>query len=287
MNIELMADYACQVGEAPLWHPIEKRIYWSDIVGGRLFRLDPKTGEHEEFYRGDMVGGMTLQADGQLMLFMMQGEVALWQEGKLDQVVKEIPEERGFRFNDVFVDPIGRVFCGSMAIDGTELGRLYRLDVDGSMTVVADGIGISNGMGLTPDLKQMYYTDSSVGEIYIFDYDQETGDIGNKRVFVKVPEAEGVPDGMTVDVEGFVWSARWHGGAVYRYDPTGIEQMRVEIPVPKVSSVTFGGDDMMDMYVTTAIEGSTKEIDGEHAGGLFRARPGVKGQKEFFSRVKL
>ena len=92
------------------------------------------------------------------------------------------------------------------------LGRLYRLDHDGTMTKILEGIGTSNGMGFTPDRKQMYYTDSPKHEIYLFDYEQATGDITNQRVFVRT-QGGGAPDGLTVDAEGYVWSARWDGGS--------------------------------------------------------------------------
>ena len=149
MEPELVADYQCQVGEGPMWHPMEKRVYWTDIPTGRMFRFDPSTGEHERFYEGEEVGGFTVQDDGALLLFMATGAVARWRDGDLSHIVDEIPEERESRFNDVIADPAGRVFCGTMPT-GDSLGRLYRLDLDGSLTVVLEGIGISNGMGFTP-----------------------------------------------------------------------------------------------------------------------------------------
>jgi sugar lactone lactonase YvrE len=166
------------------------------------------------------------------------------------------------------------------------LGRLYRLDVDGTLTKVLEDIGCSNGMGFAPDRKQMYYTDTRRFEIYLFDYDQDSGEIANRRLFVRVPEGEGGPDGMTVDAEGYVWSARWGGGRLVRYAPNGAQVARIDFPARKVSSVTFGGPDYADMFVTTA-GGDNKQEDGPGAGGLFRLHPGVGGVPEFYSRVGL
>ena len=283
MEIELIADYRCQTGEGPLWHAIEKRLYWLDIPAGRMFRYDPTTDQHEQCYQGEPIGGFTVQADGALLLFMPRGAVRLWREGEMTTIIDEIPDERETRFNDVIADPAGRVFCGTMPTKD-RLGRLYRLDVDGRLKILLEGIGISNGMGFTPDRKQMYYTDSAKREIYLFDYDIESGDISNQRVWLTTPEGEGVPDGMTVDAEGCVWSARWDGGFLARYRPDGSEERRIEFPARKVSSVTFGGKDYTDIYVTTA-GGLNKEMEGTGAGALFRVRAGIQGPPEFFSRV--
>lgn len=285
MEPELIADYACVTGEGPLWHPDERRLYWVDIPAGRMFRYDPATGSHEECYSGEVVGGFTVQQDGALLLFMDRGAVAVWRGGNLEYVIEEIPDERESRFNDVIADPAGRVFCGTMPTR-ERAGRLYRLDVDGTLTVVLDGIGCSNGMGFTPDRRRMYHTDSRAREIYLFDYDEASGAIANRRLFVQTPEGEGVPDGMTVDAEGCVWSARWDGGCAVRYAPDGTERRRIEFPARKVSSVTFGGDDYADMYVTTA-GGDKKEQEGAGAGALFRLDAGVRGVPEFRSRIGL
>jgi len=285
MEPELIADYQCVTGESPLWHPAEQRVYWLDIPTGRMFRYDPATGKHEQFYQGDVVGGFTIQADGALLLFMAHGAIKTWRQGKLTTVLDEIPDERESRFNDVIADPLGRVFCGTMSTK-ERLGRLYRLATDGQLAKLLEGIGTSNGLGFTPDRRRMYYTDSRKREIYLFDYDQASGAISNQRVFVRTPEGEGVPDGMTVDAEGYVWSARWDSGCLVRYAPDGREVLRIPFPAKKVSSVTFGGKDYSDIYVTTA-GGNRKAEEGAGAGALFRLRLGIQGVPEFPSRVRL
>jgi D-xylonolactonase len=155
------------------------------------------------------------------------------------------------------------------------------------MHKVIDDIGCSNGMGLTLDRKQLYYTDSEAHEIYLFDYDAGTGELSNRRIFVKHGREHGLPDGMTVDAQGYVWSAHWDGNCLIRYSPQGEEVSRIPFPARKVSSVTFGGDDYADIYVTTA-GGDNKPVEGQGAGALFRLRiPGVRGLPEYYSRVLL
>jgi sugar lactone lactonase YvrE len=285
-QIELIADYACVTGENPLWHPMEKRLYWLDIPRGRMFRYDPATGTHEPCYQGEQVGGFTIQADGSLLLFGARGAIRVWREGIVRTIVEEIPEERGSRFNDVIADPSGRVFCGTMATGPGHSGSLYRLDLDGKLSRVLDGIGCSNGMGFTPDRKRMYHTDSQPREISLFDFDDRTGSLANRRLFLRMPEGS-IPDGMTVDSEGFVWGAIWGGSCVIRFSPEGGEVERIELPAKLCTSLTFGGPNLTDLYVTCA-GGDDKRSNGPGAGGLYRVRgTGHRGVPEFLSRVGL
>jgi len=285
MKPKLVADYNCVIGEGPLWHPAEKRLYWVDIETGRVFRYDPASGKHEQVLQDGVIGGFTIQADGSLLLFMAKGTVKIWRKGKLSIVIEHIPDEEESRFNDVIADPEGRVFCGTMST-ASRPGRLYRLDTDGTLSQVLKGIKGSNGMAFTPDRKCMYYTDSLKHEIYLFDFDRSTGGLTNQRVFARNSPAEGEPDGLTVDAEGFVWSARWGGGCLVRFTPDGKEDRRIRFPAKKVSCMTFGGEGYRDMYVTTA-GGNNKKDEGTGAGALFRLDAGVRGVPEFLSKIGL
>ncbi len=292
MEPELIADYRNDTGEGPLWHPMEKRLYWVDIPNGRLYWFDPTTGKHDLFYEVDWIGGFTIQEDGGLLLFMEKGGVAVLSEGNLRYIIEDITGEEENRFNDVIADPAGRVFCGTMPMDvkralaGERLGRLYRLDLDGSITQILDGLYTPNGMAFTPDRKRMFFTDSVERKIYLFDYDAETGAISNRRVFVETPDGQGVPDGMTIDADGYIWSARAGDSALYRYSQEGVEDRVIRFPTRIVSSLTFGGDDLDEIYVTT-IGGDNKEEQGPGAGALFRLKLGVRGVPEFLSRIWL
>merc|ERR1711964_895814 len=138
--VELIADYECITGENPMWHPLENRVYWLDIPTGRLFRYDPQSGEHENFFtHTEDIGGFTIQLDGSLLLFMARGAIGILQGNLISYIIDEIPEEKASRFNDVMADQEGRVFCGTMPQEG-KLGTLYRLDTDGSIHPLLDGI---------------------------------------------------------------------------------------------------------------------------------------------------
>lgn len=285
MKPEIILDPGLEIGENPIWHPEERCVLFEDIATGRIFRWDPAGDKLEVVCEAGTIGGFTIQQDGSLLLFMADGRIQKREGAGLKNVIDEIPAERGTRFNDVIADPEGRVYCGTMPGDDGS-ARLYRLEKDGSIHLVQQGIGLSNGMGFSPDLRRMYHTDSSNRTMYVYDYERATGLLRNRKVFMQVPEGEGVPDGLTVDSEGCVWSARWDGGCIVRYAPDGSEVLRIRFPVKKVSSVTFGGDDFTDLFVTTAGGGNTANEE-RGAGALFRVRTGCRGVPEFKSRVAL
>lgn len=286
MEPELIANYQCETGEGPLWNPTEQMLYWIDIPNGRIFRYDPSTGHHEVYFEsGREIGGITLQADGSLLLFMDRGSIARLSNGELEYVVEEMPDDVDTRFNDIIADPAGGVFCGTMPTDDKP-GNLYRLAPNGSISVVVPNVGISNGLGFTPDKQHMYYTDSTARKIYVFDFDESTGAFSNQKTLIETPEGEGIPDGMTVDANGDIWSARWDGWAMHRYSAEGVHKQTIEFPTKKVSAAAFGGPDYTDMYVTTAGASDISE-NGESAGALFRVNLGIAGKSEFVSRIGL
>ena len=275
--------------ENPLWHQQHGLVYWTDIPNGRLFRYDPTpknaAKDYEQIYTGEPVGGFTIQADGSLLLLKTNGTVETWREGKVTSVVEEIAEVKGTRFNDAIADPEGRVFSGTMAKDNIK-GRLYRIDPDGSIQEILQGLLVPNGMGFSLDYRYFYLTDSDQHAIFRFDYDRATGHISNQQSLIKIPTDKGVPDGMTVDSEGYIWSARWNGSAVYRYSPEGQEVLRIDLPTPKVSCVAFGGADYHQLLISTAREGQAIAKDNV-AGELFHLRVAFTGQPELLSRIGL
>lgn len=280
---EIIADYACELGENPVWHPMEQRLYWCDISRGRLFRYSPESQIHEQCYEGRTIGGFTIQADGALLLFMDGGAVAIWREGFPLQIVQQIEAERTSRFNDVIADPMGRVLCGALPTSDRK-GRLYRVDLDGSFHVLLENVGCPNGMAFTLDNRGVYFTDSDEGEIYLFDYDVESGSLSNRRVMARFDAADGQPDGIALDVEGRLWIALWDGACIVRLGSNGSVEERIPIPAVKTTSLAFGGEAGTEMYITTA-GGDEKDINGNHAGALFRLRTGVAGRAEFLSRI--
>jgi L-arabinonolactonase len=277
-----------QLGEGPTWSVDEQALYWVDIYGKRIERLDIETGQRRTFHLPYQVGAVVFRQKGGFVLAADQG-FAFW-DGSSENVQSLSNPEQGkplYRFNDGKVDPGGRFWAGTM-YDGPELnprptGSLYRLDPDGLITVKETGVLISNGIGWSPDQRTMYYTDSIRKTIYSYDYDVFTGEIANRKVFIHTVDEPGVPDGLTVDSEGFIWSARWNGWKVIRYDPAGKPEREIKVPTACPSSVMFGGRDLKDLYITSA----WKELTAEErnfqplAGNLFMVRVEAQGLPEF------
>jgi len=293
MQIEKLAEENALVGEGPLWNPEEQKLLWTDIHNGKLFSYDPATGKNTLIHQGAKVGGFVQNRQGGYVLCIWDG-ILLWRsDADWVRFQPESHEGELLRFNDVIGDPGGRVFAGSYF--GDKPGKLYRFDPDGKVSIAAEGIGCSNGMGFSPDLKTMYYTDAAARTIYAYDYQKETGEISRQRVFVKVSDRDGVPDGMTVDAEGFVWSANWFGACIIRFDPDGKEERRIQTPAKQTSSAMFGGKDLDELYFTSADykcePGSPLDPVGYdwddygrayRGGGLFRVLGlGIQGREEF------
>ncbi|HET9958866.1 MAG TPA: SMP-30/gluconolactonase/LRE family protein [Polyangiaceae bacterium] len=278
-----VANYHCEIGENPLWNPDDACLYWVDIATGRLFRARHADGAHECFWQGDAIGGFTLQADGSLLLFEADRIARLdLRTGQRRVLIEGIDPDMA-RFNDVIADPEGRVFAGTFG-NTQESGGVYRIDPDGSYRCLWKGTQIANGMGFTRDLKRFFWTCSTTARIFEFDYDRVTGELSNRRLLYQAQPSEGSPDGLTVDSEDTIWTARWGGHQVLRLDLQGRVVSRLELPVPKVSSVTFGGPQLDTLYITTAGgDSSSTAADGT----LYRWHAPVRGQADFRSRVLL
>lgn len=283
----LLVDLPCRTGEGPIWDDRRNVLFWTDIPPGRIYRYDPTTGANDLVFEHEHeVGGSTLQEDGSLLLFCSFGTVLRLDPdtGEVATVIERIEAEADSRFNDVEAAPDGSVLCGTMPSDAHP-GRLYRLFPDGSLTLLFDDIGLSNGIGFSPDRRTMYHSDTNTRRIYALDYDPETGVIANRRILIGDPAGEGFPDGMTVDAEGTIWSARWDGRALYAYTPEGAAIGRVKFPVRKVSSIAFGGPGCATAFVTTAAASGRDEAEGELAGSLFSVDLGVSGVPPFRSSI--
>lgn len=291
VSAELLVDVACQLGECPTWHAEERRLYWTDISAGRLYFWDADSGRHELCYEERPVGGMTVQRNGELLLFRDKGNVVAFREGRiLRTVIESIPGLERTRFNDVIADPCGRVFAGTMSFNNQANGRLYRIECDGSFSLVSEGHATPNGMGFSLQCDVFYFTDSRRRIIYRYKYCAEDGAIGEGDIFHRVSDEDlprlGRSDGMTVDAEGNIWSARYEGAQVLKISPEGDVLESWPVPVLNVTSLTFGGDALDELFVTTA-GGDRRNAQFALAGSVFRLRPGVRGRAEFRSAIGL
>lgn len=284
MTPKLLVPTHCKCGENPLWDADAKCFYWTDIPSRVLYRCGADGEDFEVFFRSDqMVGGFTLQADGSLLLFRENDIVRLDETGVLAGTIPF--DDRGAeRFNDVIADPQGRVFAGTIG-KTEDSGALYRLDHYGRLRLLFRGTKISNGMGFSGDLLTFYWTCSTTGVIFRFSYDDDTGNLAGREVFYTAKPDEGTPDGMTVDTEDFIWSARFGGSSIHRHAPDdGRIVETVSFPVERITACTFGGDDHHELYATTA--GGSDGSDTED-GAIYKMTVNATGRPEFRSRILL
>ncbi len=272
------------LGEAPAWCPVERVVYWVDIEGRTILRMDPRSGERQVFPQAYEFGCLVKRADGGFIGGTNAGLVHLDADLKSTEIFatpeSEFPNNR---FNDGKCDRRGRFWVGSTDKNETEPnGALYRVNGSSDVLRMLPDVIVSNGLGWSPDDSVMYFTDSGCGVIYAFDFDLDTGGVDNRREFARVAPADGLPDGLAVDAEGFVWGANWGGWRITRYDPDGRIDRIIDLPVPQVTSVAFGGDRLDRMFVTTARLGLTGDQlkEAPLSGGLFMIDAGVAGLPE-------
>lgn len=272
----------CILGEGPLWHSDRGLLYWVDIEGNSFHTYSIDSGRIDTYQVGQPVGCLAFRSSGGLVMGLRDG-LAFWDHktAEIEMISAPEKERNGARFNDGKVDPKGRFWAGTIGED--DHSSLYRLDPDGKVHTMETGIQISNGLGWSPDAKTMYYTDSPLRKIYAYDFDLESGSITNRRDLVNVPSPDGLPDGLTVDSEGFIWSAHWDGWRITRYDPEGKIERVIYLPVQRPTSCTFGGIDLDHLFITSARTGLSESELREQplAGDLFLIQTGIHGQQEY------
>ena len=281
-EVALALDVQAELGEGPVWDPRGACLYFVDILQGRVHRFDPATGALRTYDAGRMVGAVVPTDGDDMMLVVQDGFARLdTTTGGVRAVARIDAARPDLRFNDGKCDPAGRLWAGTMALDERRgAGALYRLDPDGIVRCILRGVTISNGLDWSDDGATMYFIDSPTRSIDVFDVDAASGDVRNRRSFVRIPPGDGVPDGMTLDADGCVWVALWGGGAVHRYSPDGERAAVVRVPTGYPTSCAFGGADYGDLYITTAHVKLTPQerVEQPQAGGVFRVRPGAKGR---------
>jgi len=293
-NIEQIYDGICHLGECPVWHVEQQKLYWTDILNRRLWVHDPQTRQSRKFWEGrHQIGGFAFTGKGGMVMCTDTGVYLLEASefGKKDartRKIVDVPMGPDDIFNDITVDPKGRIFGGVMRLDNTD-GTLYRIEKGKEPEPVIRGVCCPNGMTFSMDEEWFYHTDSVKRTITRFAYDADTGAISDPAVFYQGSEAGGEPDGITLDAEDHIWVAFWGASAVRRLDPNGSVVAEIPIPAKQPSSVMFGGKDLSDLYITSAAEDAADlenglDSDGEFLGGpVYRCRTPFRGRPEWLA----
>lgn len=275
-----------RLGETPIWAPDENALYWVDWGGEPTCRWELGSGELSTFPTDIAVTSLARRATGGWIAIAQDGIYGWDPKSNQYELIAGPPNPARpeIIYNDAAVDQQGRLLVGTVNIDDPFLpdGSLYRLDPDGSLHELDTDYATANGIGLSLDGKTVYVADQRKWEIIALDYDPENGDTSNRRIFASVPKNEGMPDGLIVDAEGYIWNGHWDGWRLTRYDPDGKIERQIIFPVQHVISFAFGGKDLDVLYVTTASWDFT-EIDWQKqpwAGDLFQVHTGIKGLLE-------
>jgi sugar lactone lactonase YvrE len=284
-----IAPTADRCGEGVVWHAAQSTVYWTDInrfiIHG--FSLADR-GVRSWFFEEPATAIVLTDRDDTLAVVLASG-VILWQPSQ------DTRRPFGFqldgypkvRLNDARVDPQGSLWAGTMRNnvnpDGSSGeaggldGVLYRIDGNKAVSTHRMNIGVSNTLAWSPDRKHFYFADSLANVIWSYDYDEASRTISNEKSFFE-GYSRGLPDGSTMDAEGFLWNCRYGGNCVVRVAPDGKIDRVIEMPTPNITTCTFGGADHSTLYITTAAAGAPP---GDRvAGSLFALQPGVKGQPE-------
>ena len=296
-QLQIIADYGDLCGENPIWDGRTGTLYWTDCVGLRFYQYHKASGKHAVIKKKFEINGAAFNEPSGFVVCNNSG-FWLWDGAEKVELIANRVDESKCQMNDSIADPAGRFLAGSWFYNPNqkyELGKLFSVNTDGKVSIVDEGIHLANGLGFSPDCKTLYFADSAARLIYAYDYNQETGNVRNRRVFVKVPSDEGLPDGLTVDAEGFVWSAQWYGSCVVRYDPDGKLERRVMTPAKQTSSLAFGGEDLTDIFITTAGQSEPMPAmppgydsnSGYFGGRLYHVNLGIKGKEEFRANISL
>jgi len=291
MEFSLFADPDCELTENPLWNRTDRMLYWKGWTPETIYRKTPGTppAAFERFQLPvGQIGGFAFMPDGTLLIFAEHGRAWHWTPGTPPKLLAELPGADGETFfNDLIVDPAGRVFLGILAHNyfdnlhrpGVKLtgGSLWRFDPDLSFHCLEPETGNTpNGMGFSPDRNFFYFAVTDDNTIYRYDYNSANGEISNRTAWLRSPAC----DGMTVDSEGCLWIAQAGGNPLARYSPAGVLLAEERLPVRGLTSVTFGGDDLQTIFVTTA-KAPLGADSAPGAGGVFHKRQSIKGLPEY------
>lgn len=261
-------------GEGPVWFGGWGGLRYVDMLAGDVVTLR-SDGTLDRLHVGTVAAVVRPRRGGGSVIGVERGFALEDPDGTV-RTLPEVWSYTGVRMNEGGCDPDGRFWCGSMAYDQARgAASVYRLDPDGSVSVGLEHVTVSNGLEWSPDGSLAYYNDTETASIAVLDYSLETGLTG-RRTFAELPD-RGSPDGLTVDAEGGVWTAVYDGGAVLRYSPDGVLEGRIEVPTPKVTACTFGGEALDRLFITTSQEDVDTDED-RLAGSLFVADVGVRGR---------
>jgi sugar lactone lactonase YvrE len=281
--IDLAVEITATLGEGPVWDSRTGELLWVDIAEGAIARYVPATGRTSRLELGENVGCIALtQLVGTVVGALRSGWYWVDLETGARDLIASLPNGGPtHRFNDGAVDAGGRFWTGTLEnSEETPVGQLCRLGSDLQPRVVDRGFLCSNGIAWSLDERWMYFVDSRRDAIYRYEYDQASGDVGARELFIDTSPFRGIPDGIEVDLDGLLWCAFWDGAQVVAFDRDGTPRAEIAVPAPRPTSVTFGGPELRTLYITTATFGLSNDAIGQYprAGSIFQIERQTPGR---------
>ena len=285
MRIESVSSDACRLGECPIWCEASQSLWWVDVLEPALWRLDALTGRCTRLpVKARRIGSLALREKGGLLLACDDGIYSYDPNtGEQYFLIDPEPGAVGHRKNDGRCDWAGNFWVGTLREqDYAPVGTLYRIAEDGMVTAVASELAIPNGLAFDRQRGRAYFADTRAFTIWACDYDPLSNSIGKPKVFART-RAPARPDGSCLDEDGFLWNALYAGGAVVRYSPDGRVSQIVELPVSHPTCCSFGGPNLDQLYITSALEPLNADQRNQEplAGHVLVVDVGVRGQPEF------
>jgi sugar lactone lactonase YvrE len=284
-KIELVLDAKAVLGEGPCWDARTGVLYWVDIEGRKICAYNSRSGENNEILLDQQVSAVVPSTNrDQLIVAIETGLFYVNIKTGTLQIITDVEKDlHNNRPNDGKCDAYGRFWIGTMNKKGEKgQGALYCLDTNGEITKKIDDVSTSNGLAWDKNNKYMYYIDTPTQKVLRFEFTLETAKLGEAVEVVDFSSEEGFPDGMTIDMEGMLWIAHWGGSKVSRWNPDKKKKLaEIDLPVLNVTSCTFGGEHLQDLYITTARSGMTEEQLEKYplSGGLFKVSTEVSGMQ--------
>ena len=295
-KIQLLSDQQLQCGEGPVWDSKNEKLYWTNSLGESIYSYTQQS-QTSLHYNGWHAASLTLHKTGGLMTCGKEGFSLLSPQNEIHNFSNDSIGIKAYHLNDIIADSEGRVFAGQECFQEDiryQTGHLFMLNIDGSLHIADEGFHTANGMGFSFDGKIFYVADTILRNIYQYDYNSATGAISNKKTFFHFDREDGLPDGLTIDAEGCLWVAMFLGSKIICIDPDGKIKTSIKLPFAQPTSVTFGGKDLNELFITSAalkwptlLAPENHNFNFPRGGGLYRIHTDIQGKSEFYAGTSI